>query len=326
MNVQNSSLSAKYVPKITIGEFYRQHGELLQLALVAGKKGFNRLIREGSINRPGLQLSGYLRYFPKQRVQIVGWGEMSYLRSLPAEESEQRVRQLFLKKIPCLIISRGMTPPAFIVKQAELLGVPLFVSQLHTMRLINTVTICLEMDFAPRTNEQGSMVDIQGIGVLIKGPSGIGKSECVLSLVERGYSLVADDITTIYCLEGRELVGRAPDLGRFHMEVRGIGIIDVTTLFGLRAIRPEKKLDMVATLKEVEKGDEIERVNLSQNYYEIFNIKVPHVTIPIRPGRDLATLVEVAALDQKLRSMGYNAAAEFNEKLLKITGKNSRKI
>ncbi len=307
------------VPRVTAGEFFNQHAASLEGKLVAGRSGLGRMIREGSVNRPGLQLAGYLKNFAWQRVQIIGAGETSYLNSLPTEEARARVRAIFVRKIPCLIVSRGIVPPAFLVDEAEETGTPLFLSSLHTMRLINTVTICLEMDFAPRVNEHGSMVDIQGIGVLLKGASGVGKSECVLSLIARGYSLVADDITTIFCLEGRELVARAPDISRFYMEVRGIGIIDVTSLFGLRAIRIEKRVDLVATLREWEPGDEIERVGLDQEEYEILNIRIPHVTVPIRPGRDLATLVEVAALDQKLRAMGHNAAQEFNKKLTKLT-------
>ncbi|VVM07064.1 HPr(Ser) kinase/phosphatase [Methylacidimicrobium tartarophylax] len=307
------------VPRVTAREFFAQHETALQGELIAGRSGLGRTIQEGSVNRPGLQLAGYLTDFAWQRVQIIGTGETSYLRSLPADEARRRVRAIFLRKIPCLIISRGFAPPDFLVEEAEETGTPLFLSRLHTMRLINTVTICLEMDFAPRVNEQGSMVDIQGIGVLLKGASGVGKSECVLSLIARGYSLVADDITTIFCLEGRELVARAPDISRFYMEVRGIGIIDVSSLFGLKAIRMEKRVDLVATLREWEPGEEIERVGLAQGVYEILNVPIPHVIIPIRPGRDLATLVEVAALDQKLRAMGHNAAQEFNSKLTKLT-------
>ncbi|VVM06346.1 HPr kinase/phosphorylase [Methylacidimicrobium cyclopophantes] len=321
MGIARQKSPAGSVPTVTAGEFFAQHEAALQGKLVAGHAGLGRTIREGSINRPGLQLSGYLKNFAWQRVQIIGAGETSYLNSLPPEEARRRVRAIFLRNIPCLIVSRGIVPPDFLVEEAEATGTPLFSSKLHTMRLINTVTICLEMDFAPRVNEQGSMVDIQGIGVLLKGASGVGKSECVLSLVARGYSLVADDITTIFCLEGRELVARAPDISRFYMEVRGIGIIDVTSLFGLRAIRLEKRVDLVATLRECAPGEEIERVGLDQAECEILNIRVPHVIIPIRPGRDLATLVEVAALDQKLRAMGHNAAQEFNNKLTKLTKK-----
>jgi HPr kinase/phosphorylase len=161
------------------------------------------------------------------------------------------------------------------------------------------------------------MVDILGIGVLIRGASGIGKSECVLSLVERGHSLVADDVTKIRSLEGRELIGTSSDLSRFHMEVRGLGIINIASIYGVRSIRFEKRLDMVVTLQDWHEVPEIDRIGLEQDFYEILQIKIPHVTIPVRQGRNLANLVEVAALDQKLKGMGQNSAVEFNERLLK---------
>jgi len=164
--------------------------------------------------------------------------------------------------------------------------------------------------------EFGSMVDILGIGVLIRGASGIGKSECVLGLIERGYSLVADDVTRITMLEGRELMATAPDLTRNHMEVRGIGIIDVAKVFGIGSIRVEKRLDLVVTLKDWQEVDEVDRIGLDREFYEILSLKVPHVTIPVRPGRDMARLIEVAAMDEKLKGLGQNAAVDFNTRLL----------
>jgi len=194
--------------------------------------------------------------------------------------------------------------------------VPLFTSPIVTPRLVNLITLCLEDDFAPSTSEHGSMVDIMGVGVLIRGESGIGKSECALGLVERGYSLVADDITRLRLIEGRELMATSAEVTRTFMEVRGIGIINVASLFGGKAIRTEKRLDLVVTLMEWEKVGEIERTGLDQQFYEILGMKIPHVKIPIRPGRDLAGLVQVAALDQKMKTMGQFSAMEFNEKLL----------
>ena len=181
----------------------------------------------------------------------------------------------------------------------------------------------LEFDFAPRRSEYGSMVDIQGVGTMIRGSSGIGKSESVLQLIERGYSLVADDVTRITSLEGRELMATAPQMTRYHMEVRGIGIINVASVFGIGAIRVEKRLDFVVTLKDWNEMEEVDRTGLDREFYEILDIKVPHVTIPVRPGRDLARLIEVAAMDQKLKSLGSNAALEFNTKLLNLMEKKN---
>ena len=187
-----------------------------------------------------------------------------------------------------------------------------------TMRFINAATIAMEVDFSPSVTEFGSMVDILGVGVLIRGQSGIGKSECVLGLIERGYSLVADDVTRVTSLEGRELMATAPELTRYHMEVRGIGIINVASVFGIGSIRIEKRVDLVVTLQDWQDIEEVDRIGLDQGYYEILKLQVPHLTIPVRPGRDIARLIEVAAMDQKLKDLGRNSAVEFNAKLLNL--------
>ncbi len=187
-----------------------------------------------------------------------------------------------------------------------------------TMNFINAATIQLEWDFAPTTTVHGCMVDVMGIGILIRGSSGVGKSECVLSLLRRGSSLVADDMVVFRNLESREIIGAAMELGRSHMEVRGLGLINVGALFGVGSIRLEKRLDLVVTLKREEDMAQVERVGMDQKRFNVLGIDIPEVEIPVAPGRDLAQLVEVAALDQKLRSFGYNSAVEFNKKLLKI--------
>jgi HPr kinase/phosphorylase len=312
------------IPEVTVGHFYTQHAENLHLKLLAGAGGLKRKIVEGAVNRPGLALAGFYKSFAYHRLQIIGSGETAYLKSLPEATSRQRLRELFTHKIPCLVFARNINPPKVVLEEAEEEEIAVFKSSLTTMRLMNAATICLEIDFAPQISEHGSMVDIQGIGVMVRGASGIGKSECVLSLIERGHSLVSDDITRVRCLEGRELIGTASDLTRFHMEVRGIGIINVASIFGVRSIRFEKRMDLVVSLRDWHDVPEIDRIGLEQDYYEILGIKVPHITIPVRPGRDLASLVEVAALDQKLKSMGQNSAVEFNERLLQ-TMRNQEK-
>ncbi|HEX5177248.1 MAG TPA: HPr(Ser) kinase/phosphatase, partial [Chthoniobacteraceae bacterium] len=197
-------------------------------------------------------------------------------------------------------------------------GVALFRTPMVTMKFINAATLALEFDFAPMKSEYGSMVDILGIGTLVRGSSGIGKSECVLGLLERRHSLVSDDITRFRALEGRELVGSSPELTRHHMEVRGLGVINVMSIFGIGSVRMEKRLDLIVTLKDWQELEEVDRIGLDQEYYEILDILVPHVTIPVRTGRDIARLVEVAALDQKLKSMGQNSAMAFNQRLLNL--------
>src|SRR5436305_2345409 len=308
----------KTVPVVTVESFYDSHAEKLQMKLEGPRVGFHRKIREPTINRPGLALSGFYTYFAEKRVQVLGAAEHSYLKSLPKRTRVQRVRDLCACKIPCLVMSRGFHLAPELLAVTEAAKVAVFRTPMITMKFINAATIALEVDFSPTVTEFGSMVDILGVGVLIRGVSGIGKSESVLQLIERGYSLVADDVTRITSLEGRELMATAPDLTRYHMEVRGIGIINVASVFGIGAIRVEKRLDLVVTLKDWNEMEEVDRTGLDREFYEILDIKVPHVTIPVRPGRDLARLIEVAAMDQKLKSLGNNAALEFNTKLLNL--------
>jgi len=215
-------------------------------------------------------------------------------------------------------VAREFSVSSLLLEEAQHHGTPVFRTNMVTMRFINAATIALEFEFAPTLTEHGSMVDILGVGVLIRGASGIGKSECVLGLIERGYSLVSDDITRIRFVEGRELVGMASDITKFHMEVRGIGIINVAAVFGIGSVRTEKRVDLVVTLKDWRELEDVDRIGLDTDFYDILGVKIPHVILPVKMGRDMGRLVEVAALDQKLKSMGSNSAVEFNQRLLQI--------
>src|SRR5213080_3043485 len=316
--ITSTSNQQKSVPVVTVESFYNSHAAKLQMKLEGPRVGFHRKIREPTINRPGLALSGFYTYFAEKRVQVLGAAEHSYLKSLPKRTRVQRVRDLCACKIPCLVMSRGFHLAPELLAVTEAAKIAIFRTPMITMKFINAATIALEVDFSPTVTEFGSMVDILGIGVLIRGASGIGKSETALGLIERGYSLVADDVTRITSLEGRELMATAPDLTRNHMEVRGIGIINVASVFGIGSIRTEKRLDLVVTLEEWESVTEIDRVGMERESYEILGLKVPHVTIPVRPGRDIARLIEVAAMDQKLKGLGQNSAVDFNAKLLNL--------
>ena len=316
--ITSSSGQQKSVPVVTVESFYNSHSEKLQMKLEGPRVGFHRKIREPTINRPGLALSGFYTYFAEKRVQVLGAAEHSYLKSLPSRARVERFRKLCEHKIPCLVVSRGFRlAPELLAVTADA-KIAVFRTPMITMKFINAATIALEMDFSPTVTEFGSMVDVLGIGVLIRGVSGIGKSECVLGLIERGYSLVADDVTRIKMLEGRELMATAPELTRNHMEVRGIGIIDVAKVFGIGSIRIEKRLDLVVTLKDWQDLEEVDRIGLDREIYEILGLKIPHVTIPVRPGRDMARLIEVAAMDEKLKGLGQNAAVDFNTRLLRL--------
>src|SRR3954454_1984627 len=316
--ITSGSDQRKNIPVVTVETFFAAHGEKLQLKLEGKRVGFDRKIREPTINRPGLALSGFYSYFAEKRIQVFGAAEQSYLESLSRRQRIYRFRRLCEEKIPCVVTSRGAHLDADLLAVAEEQQVAVFRTPMVTMRFINAATIALEVDFSPTVTEFGSMVDILGVGVMIRGQSGIGKSECVLGLIERGYSLVADDVTRIKSFEGRELMATAPNLTRYHMEVRGIGIINVASIFGIGSIRIEKRLDMVVTLQDWQELQEVDRIGLDQEFYEILKLKVAHVTIPVRPGRDIARLIEVAAMDQKLKGLGRNSAADFNDKLLNL--------
>jgi len=316
--ITSTSDQQKSVPVVTVESFYNSHAGQLLMKLDGPRVGFHRKIREPTINRPGLALSGFYTYFAEKRVQVLGAAEHSYLKSLAPKVRVRRFRALCVRKIPCLVVSRGfhLDPAVLAVAAEEKIAV--FRTPMITMKFINAATIALEMDFSPTITEFGSTVDILGVGVLIRGASGIGKSECVLGLIERGYSLVADDVTRITSLEGRELMATAPELTRNHIEVRGIGIINVASVFGIGSIRIEKRLDLVVTLKDWQEVEAVDRIGLDREFYEILGLQVPHLTIPVRPGRDMARLIEVAAMDQKLKGLGHNSAIEFNTKLLNL--------
>lgn len=304
---------------VTVGAFFARHAEALHLEqLDHSSMGLEREIREPTLNRPGLALAEFYSYFAEKRIQVFGAAELSYLKSLDPAEAQARCRALCERPIPCIVVARGFEPPAFLLGEAAAAGIAIFVSKMVTMNFLNAATLALSHDFAPTKSEYGSMVDILGVGTLIRGSSGIGKSECVLGLLERSHSLVSDDITRYRAIEGRELIGTSPDLTRHHMEVRGLGVINVMSIFGVGSVRLEKRLDLVVTLRDWEEIEEVDRTGLDQDYFTLLDIQVPHVTIPVRKGRDLARLVEVAALDQKLKSMGHHAALEFNDRLMQL--------
>src|ERR1044072_6299570 len=301
---------------VTVERFYTDQADALGLKLVAGANGLKRIIREPTVNRPGLVLSGFTRYFANKRVQVIGNAEAYFLKSLSEAERAERYQILFSHKIPCIVFSRNLRPDKLFLKAAEKADIPIFQCPLITMKFINLATLALEMMFAPRGTEMGSMVDILGVGVIIRGESGIGKSESVLALIERGYSLVADDITKVALVDGREVIGTSAELTRNHMEVRGIGIINVAAMFGVKSIRSEKRVDLVITLKFWNEVSDVDRLGMEQEFVKILGVDIPHITIPVRPGRDLARLIEVAAYQTKLKMSGYNPAKELNDRLI----------
>ncbi len=306
----------KTVASISVEQFFDSHAEALGLELQGERVGFDRPIKESAMNRPGLVLAGFHSYFANKRVQVVGNSELSYLRKLPEETRIERFQKMCDRKIPCMVVARGLSLDSKLLKLANDLSIPVFGTSMVTMNFLNSATIRLEHDFAPSITLHGCMMDMRGVGVLITGKSGSGKSETAVGLLERGASLVADDMVRIKYIGG-DLIASSPALSRGYLEIRGIGIINAANLYGLASIRPDKRLDLVITLKPHADLNEVDRIGLQQETYEILGQHVSHVEIPVAPGRDTARMVTIAALDQQLRRLGYNMADEFNQRLLK---------
>jgi len=305
----------KTVASISVGEFFKNHADKLNLVLLGTEIGFDRPISEPAMNRPGLALAGFFSYFAPKRVQVLGNSELSYLKKLPDALRSDRFRRMCDRDIPCIVVARGADLGDDLLKVANQHAIPVFGTSMVTMNFLNAATIRLEHDFAPSVTVHGCMVDMRGIGILIIGRSGAGKSETAIGLIERGASLVADDMVSIKYVGG-ELVATAPALSRGYMEIRGIGIINIANLYGLTSIRPYKRLDLVVLLKPGADLNEVDRCGMQKDTFEILGQHVVQVEVPVGPGRDTARMVTIAALDQQLRSLGYNMADEFNERLI----------
>jgi HPr kinase/phosphorylase len=306
----------KRVTSISVGDFYSRHREVLGLELVSDSEaGFERSIREPAPNRPGLALAGFFTYFAHKRIQVIGNSEASYLKKLTPPLRAERCRELFDRGIPCIVAARDHVLPEELLSVAEECQVSIFRTPMVTMKFLNLTSIRLENEFADSTSLHGCMVDYRGVGILIIGSSGSGKSETAIGLLERGGALVADDLVRVR-RNGDELLTSSPDLARGYIEMRGIGIINAANLYGLSAIRPEKRLDLVVTLKSAEDLNNVDRLGIRRKGYTLLDLSVPHVEIPVAAGRDTARLVAVAALDLQLRNLGYDMADEFNQRLL----------
>ena len=304
------------VESIAVTEFFEDY-EQLQLRLVTSKKSLSRsTIRERSVNRPALAVTGYFKYFAHKRIQLFGAGEMGFFREQSKIRRKNVISTMAGKKIPCVVVTRNLAPTPEMVEVLEQHGVPLFRTSLSSKAFTTEVTVLLEERFAPRSSLHGTLLEIRGIGTLIRGESGAGKSEAALALLERGHSLVADDVVKIKLLSDHTPVGFCDDLNRGFMECRGIGIINVEKLFGIRFVRLEKKIELVVTLLDDSSENELERTGLERKSFDILGT-VPHMEIPVRVGRDMARLVEVAAMVQAARQFSYDSAIDFNEKLLK---------
>lgn len=291
--------------------------KMLELETVCMGNAQSAYVPNSNFNRPGLQLAGYFDYYADKRVQIIGKAEMSYINSLSEEERKKRIDEYFRHGMPFLVITRGLPIPECILDSANEYNIAVFRSALPTTEFVTKLIPYIDDCLLPSTTIHGVMLDIFGQGVLIMGQSGIGKSETALELIERGSRLVADDGVQIQLKRGNRLIAQSPELIKYFMEIRGIGVIDVKAMFGIGSVVDKKEIDMAVKLELWDQEKTYERLGMNREYFEILGVNVPCMTIPVRPGRNMASVLEVAARNERLKSMGYYAAEELNERVLK---------
>ncbi|MDA3873518.1 MAG: HPr(Ser) kinase/phosphatase [Kiritimatiellae bacterium] len=306
---------------VTVGTFLEYARSMMPLTLLTGEEYLGNEIMEEAINRPGLALADFFQYFANKRIQVFGLAEMTYLKSLDRSERETRLENLFQQDIPCVVLTRNRTALPEIERMSRKYRVPVLRSPLITGRFINIATLAMEQMVAPVEHFSGTMMDVMGVGVLIEGAPGIGKSEAALGLIEKGFSLVADDITLIHRDAHAQLMCTSSELTRYHMEIRGLGIIHVPSIFGMASVSLEKRLDMIVSLYPPDPSKEGDRSGLSKKNRKILDVEVPLVELPVAPGCDMAGVIEVAAMNQKLSYWGDDAAKEFDEHLIRTLQK-----
>ena len=286
------------------------------LEVLRGAEGYRDLpISTEDINRPGLQLTGFFDYFDAQRIQVIGMVESTYLDGITSEERSIRFETLFQSEIPAFIIARGMEPFPECMEMAEKYNRTVLRSNETTSVLISAIVTSLHNHLAPRITRHGVLVEVYGEGVLLLGDSGVGKSETAIELVKRGHRLIADDAVEIRRVNNKSLMGTAPELIRHYIELRGIGVVDVRRIFGMIAIKEETEIDMVINLEPWREDAVYDRLGLDELYVDILDVKVPTITVPVKPGRNLAVIIEVAAMNNRHKKMGFNSALEFTKQI-----------
>lgn len=302
---------------LTIRDLMASYGEEydLRLTVLAGENGLDRTIDVPDVNRPGLSLTGFFEYFAFDRIQIFGRGETAYLHKLEEDRRCAILEQFFSYDVLCCIFSHGDHPSDMFIEHARKKNVPLLVSGHHTTRLISLITHIIEEAHAPTVSVHGTLVDVFGLGVLLMGKSGVGKSETALELIERGHRLVADDIVEVRRIGDSMLVGSGSPIIRHHIEIRGLGILNIKDVYGIRSVRDRKRLDLVVSLEDWDSGKSYDRLGIDEGVYSILDIELPHLLLPVRPGRNIPIIVETGALNQRLKKMGVFSAREFDQKL-----------
>lgn len=303
-------------PKVTVGQLLDRLRASLQLEEMEPGSGLDRIVGNPEVSSPGLVLAGYVKRFSAERLQVLGETEITYLQSLSAVDRKKVLKLFFSFPIPAVFVTKGQRLPAGLREIASASGVPLIRTKLKTAEFYRRIKPVVEMEFAPTVTLHGSLTDVFGVGLFFTGKSGIGKSECVLDLVERGHRLVADDLVITSKRGNDVLIGRGHEHQRHYMEIRGVGLIDIPAIFGIRAVRQQKRIEVVVQLEEWHQHAAVERTGLDIETTTILDVELPKITVFLNPGKNITVIAEVIALNHLLRYSGINAAEAFNERLV----------
>jgi HPr kinase/phosphorylase len=302
---------------LSVQELEQNREHHLELTLMAGRKGLKKKITHSQVQKMGLALTGFVQFINPERLQVIGNTEMAYFKTLTPEMQEKVIHQICSMPLSCLVITRGLEIPELLLRDANEEEIPLFRTNLRSFDFIERVTKFLEEKLASTSSVHGVLMDVYGVGVLILGKSGIGKSECALDLILRGHRLVADDMVHIQKRSPSSVIGSGFEVIQHHMEIRGLGIINIRSLFGVEAIREKKKIELVLELMEWDTHREYDRLGFEEEKFSILGVELPMLRIPVTPARNLTTIIEVAVRNHLLKGMGYDSALEFEKKLLR---------
>ncbi|NOX38106.1 MAG: HPr kinase/phosphorylase [Calditrichaeota bacterium] len=311
-------------PKLTVGKLYKDTREKLRLHLMTTSTGFDRVITDSELHRPGLALAGFLDLFTYHRIQILGNTEIRYLNSLTPEQRRKSLERVLQYEIPCIVVTDRNKPPKELLEIATRRYICVFQTEFATTIFAHFLSDYLNNEFAPRTTVHGTLVDVYGIGLLFTGRSGIGKSEIALDLVERGHRLVADDIVIITKKAEEILMGEGREIAEHHLEIRGLGLIDVRSIFGIRAVRVHKRVEVEVQLVDFDPNADYDRTGLDEQKTNILGVEIPLVVLPINPGKNITVIAETIALNQLLKIYGHHTAQEFNRRLLEKMKRQER--
>jgi HPr kinase/phosphorylase len=303
------------MPEITVQRLFEDRCETLQLEILTSDIGLERRVLDSDLSSPGLALAGYTERFTSERIQVFGETEIAYLEGLAPEARRDRINGIFRFGVPAVFVTKALSVPDEVLEVAAECSIPILRSSLSTREFYRRIKPYLDAILAPRTNLHGSLADVYGVGLLFVGESGVGKSECVLDLVERGHRLVADDHVIVSRRGPDILLGQGHQLQAHHMEIRGLGIIDIRTLFGIHATRQQKRIEVIVRLERWDEDTAYTRTGLDSTEVDVLGIQVPQVTIPLNPGKNITVISEVVAMDHLLKYAGIDSAGAFNERL-----------